>query len=757
VADSVSPIGPVPDVRVTVDRYQGNGFAVIDTQGGVGCTASTAKLPAARALWILLLALGAPAGAQEASARSPTYPATPRDSVVDDYHGATIADPYRWLERLDDPRTVDWVKAQRRFTQDQLGRLPQRETIQHRLGALWNYSRTDVPWREAGRLFYTENTGLQHQPVLYVRNTLRDAPRAMLDPHEISPDGAIAVQDFAVSPDGRWLAYSMSRGGADAGETHVRELATGRELDDVVRGAWGTVCWTYDSGGFFYMRPPAARPGESPGAPRIEKQLFYHSLGQPQARDRLLHEWKENYRWLYCMLSDDGRWAIIVAERGENARMYTMDLGRPSAPDLSAPLVPLLGDREAGHTPMGTVGDTLYVETNLDAPRGRVIAVDLSGAARGRPRTVIGESADVIQGATVAGDRLAVHYLVDVTSRLRLFTLDGAPAGEVALPGIGAVGWPLNGRYSAPELLYSFTSFLSPATVYHYDLRSGSSTPLDPPRVPFDPSDYETRQVFYRSTDGTRVPMFITASKAVRLDGTNPVMLTAYGGFGTVEGPSYRPDVPLWLELGGVYAVANVRGGGEYGEEWHRAGSRGRKQNSFDDFIAAAEFLVAQRYTNPGKLAIYGHSNGGLLVGAVITQRPDLFAVALADAGHHDMLRFHKFTVGAGWIPEYGSPDDPTEFRHLRAYSPLHNVRKGVCYPATMLLAADRDDRVVPSHSYKFTAALQAAQACDRPVLLRVASDASHSYASTAAAIAERADVWAFTAARLGVHVGRAR
>jgi prolyl oligopeptidase len=714
---------------------------------------------AARALWnllTLLLAFGAPAWPRGATAQSLAYRATRRDSVVDDYHGAKIADPYRWLEQLDSPATREWVKAQRRFTQDYLGRLPQRESIRRRLGALWNYGRTEVPWREAGRLFYAENSGLEHQPVLYVRNSLRDAPQAVLDPQKLSSDGATAIQDFVVSPDGRWLAYSASRGGADAGETHVRELATGRELADVVRGAWGTVCWTYDGEGFFYMRPPAPRPGDPAGAARIEKQLFYHTLGQPQARDRLLHEWKENYRWLYCMLSDDGRWAIIVAQRGENAWMYTMDLGSPTAPNLSAPLVPLLGDREAGHTPMGTVGDTLYVVTNLDAPRGRVIALDLSGAARARPRAIIGESSDVIQGATVAGDRLAVHYLVDVTSRLRLFTLGGAAAGEVALPGIGAVGWPLNGRHSAPELLYSFTSFLSPTTVYRYDLRSGTSTPVDPPRVPFDTSAYETRQVFYRSADGTRVPMFITAKKAVRLDGTNPVLLTAYGGFGTVEGPSYRPDVPLWLELGGVYAVANVRGGGEYGEQWHRAGSLERKQNSFDDFIAAAEFLVAQRYTNSGKLAIYGHSNGGLLVGAVMTQRPDLFAVALANAGHHDMLRFHKFTVGAGWIPEYGSPDDPTDFRHLRAYSPLHKVRTGVCYPATLLLAADHDDRVVPSHSYKFTAALQAAQAaqaCDRPVLLRVATDASHSYASTAAAIAELADVWAFTAARLGVQV----
>jgi prolyl oligopeptidase len=357
----------------------------------------------------------------------------------------------------------------------------------------------------------------------------------------------------------------------------------------------------------------------------------------------------------------------------------------------------------------------------------------------------------VLEWATVAGDRLAVQYLVDVTSRLRLFALDGRPAGEVALPGIGALGWPVNGRHSTPEVLYSFRSFLSPGTVYAYDLRTGTSTAIHPPRVPFDAGAHETRQVFYPSKDGTRVPMFLTARKGLRLDGGNPVMLTAYGANGIVVGPSYRPDIPLWLELGGVYAVANLRGGGEYGEEWHRAGNLERKQTSYDDFIAAAEYLIAQRYTTPARIAITGHSSGGLLIGAVMTQRPDLFAVALPSAGHYDMLRYHTFTVGAGWIPEYGSADDPAAFGWLYAYSPLHHVRPGTCYPATLILAAEHDRTVVPAHSYKFAAALQAAQGCERPILLRMASDASHAYESAAGAIAERADMWAFVAARLGI------
>jgi prolyl oligopeptidase len=692
---------------------------------------------------------------RELAAESPAYPVTHRDNVVDDYHGTKVADPYRWLEALDSPATADWVKAETRVTDDYLGRIPDREAIRSRLTALWNYSSTEVPWREAGRLFYVETGGGGRQPVLYEQHKLDDAPRPALDPAQISPDGSMEVHDFAVSPDGRWLAYSMSPGGADSGETRVRELSSGRDLGDVVLDVRGTVCWTYDSNGFFYVRPPAPKAGQRRDAARVEKQLFYHVLGQPEAEDRLLHAWTDNYRWLYCMMSDNGRRAFFVAERGASSWMHTMDLGNPKAPDLSAPIIPLLGDREAGHTPMGTVGDTLYVVTDLDAPRKRVIALDLSEGAVARPRTVVAESKDVIQGATVAGDRLAIHYLVDVKSRLDLFTLDGRPAGEVALPGIGSVGWALNGRNSAPELLYSFASFLSPMTVYRYDLRSGKSTPFHPPRVPFDPSAYETKQVFFTSKDGTRVPMFITARKNLRLDGTNPTFLTGYGGYGMTVGPDFRPDIGLWLEMGGIYAVANLRGGGEYGEAWHQGGSLEHKQNSFDDFIAAAEYLVAQRYTAPEKLAIYGHSNGGLLIGAVMTQRPDLYAVAVANAGHYDMLRYQKFTVGAGWIPEYGSSDSPDDFRWLYAYSPLQHIHDGTCYPATLLLAADHDDRVVPSHAYKFAATLQAAQGCDRPILLRVATNASHSYASEE--IAERSDMWAFIAERLGADGARTR
>ena len=448
------------------------------------------------------------------------------------------------------------------------------------------------------------------------------------------------------------------------------------------------------------------------------------------------------------MQSEDRRYAIAGAEMGTENEVYVADLGDPIRPDVTVPWTRLLTGRKAYHTPIDVAGRTLYLSTDLEAPRRRVIALDLDQGAEAGPRTIVPESPDVIVDAAVAGDRLVVHYLEDVKSRLRLFALNGQVAGEVALPGIGAVGWPLNGRPSAPELFYSFASFLAPSTVYRCDLRTGTSRPFRPPRVPFDASAYETRQVFYTSKDGTRVPMFVTAAKSLKRDGANPTLLTGYGGYGAIRKADYEPDVPFWLELGGVYAVANLRGGGEYGEDWHRAGMLEHKQNSF---ASAAEYLISERFTAPGKLAIYGHSNGGLLVGASLTQRPDLFAAAVANAGHYDMLRYHRFTIGAGWIPEYGSPEDPAAFRYLRAYSPLHNVRPGACYPAVLLLAADHDDSVVPGHAYKFAAALQAAQSCDRPILLRVATDASHGYASRQAQIAERTDMWTFLASRLSV------
>jgi prolyl oligopeptidase len=700
----------------------------------------------ARVLLVLIL-FGA--WCQTADTQAPHYPAARRGSLVDDYRGVTIPDPYRWLEQIDSAATRRWVRQQEGFTSRWLTNHTGRRAIRHRLDLAWDRVSVGVPWREAGRLFYEMSAGPDEQSALYVQNGLDGPSQAVLDPNRMSRSGSIAFRDFSVAPDGRWVAYTEAPGGADAAATRVHDVTTARPARDKVRGVLGTVCWTHDAHGFFYVA--SSRNAGSTDNARIDKLLAYHVLGDPQARDRRIREWTDNYRWGYCMLSEDGRYAIVVAERGAESELYTIDLVDAAHPTITAPLVRRLAGGHA-FTPIGTLGDTLYVITDRDAPKRQVIALDLADPASAT-RRVVPESADVIEEAALTSNRIAVHYLSDAKSRLRVFTHDGHPAGDVSLPGIGSIGWGLSARSSAPDLFYSFTTLLVPKTVYHFDGRNGASAPFRPPAATVDAESFETRQVFYRSKDGTQVPMFIAARKDVPLDGRNPTLLTAYGGYGATLKPEFQPDVLLWLQRGGVYALANIRGGGEYGEEWHRAGMLDHKQTSFDDFIAAAEHLVSERVTSPQRLAIYGHSNGGLLVGAAITQRPDLFGAAVANAGHYDMLRFHRFTVGAGWIPEYGSPDDPRAFGYLRAYSPLHNVRAGVCYPSTLLLAADHDDRVPSSHAYKFAAALQAAQACDRPILLRVARQASHSYASKNTRLAELSDMWAFIEAQLNANV----
>lgn len=693
--------------------------------------------------WIQLLLAAVLLPISTLNAQSLKYPEAQRDAIVDDFNGTRVADPYRWLEQLESARTLNWLTAERRLASDYLSKLPDREVIRRKLTFQWNYARTEVPWREGGRIFYLRNTGLQPQSVLYMQASATSPPRVALDPNIISSDGSIGVRDYTASPDGRFLVYNTSLGGSDVVDAHIRELSTGRELNDIVKGVLTNVTWTNDGQGFFYVRGAAREPGEQRKGLLPDKQVAYHLLGQSQAQDQLVVELTDA-RWVYCMVSEDGRYALFVAEKGSESEVYAMQLGEPKKPDLTRAVFQLNVDRRGFQTPVDIVSDTLFLRTTFQSPRESIVALDLRDGSNAKPRVIVAEAKDVIESATIAGDRLVVHYLVDVKSHLRLFNLSGKPDGEVALPGIGAVGWPLSGRPSSHELFYSFVSFLTPATVYRYDLRSGRSVAFNPPRVQFDPRAFETKQIFYTSKDGTHVPMFVTSKKNLKLDGTHPTFLTAYGGYGSNLTPDYNPDVPMWLEMGGIYAVANIRGGGEYGESWHRNGMLGKKQNSFDDFISAAEFLISTGYTSPENLAIYGHSNGGLLIGAVITQRPDLFAVAIPNAGHYDMLRFHRFTAGANWISEYGSPDKPEDFPFLRAYSPLHNVRPDTCYPATMLLAADQDDRVVPSHSYKFAATLQASQQCTRPIVLRVAVNSSHGYESRQSQIDERTDMWSF-------------
>jgi prolyl oligopeptidase len=697
--------------------------------------------PIATPTALLLLSL-----AQPLTGHAQGYPATRQDSTVDSYHGVTVPDPFRWLEQDDSPEVSSWVRAQNAFTQATLAQLPGRVYLAGRLRELSTSVTVSVPRAMGGRLYFTVHDGRQPQAVLYAMTNAGATPEPVFDPNVLSPDGSVAYGGYSVSPSGEWLSYSASRGGADYGTTHVRNLRTGRESADTLRGLIGK-CWAGAERGLVYIGSP---PPES-DAPRITKQLRYHALGSDQSADPLIAEWRDNYRWAWCMPSDDHRRLVVVAERGNNAEIYILDA---AAWDTArgATLVRVLADHPSP-APFALIGSTLYARTAHGAPRGAIVALDIS-TPDAPPRVVVPElpSGAILSRAMVAGDMIIVSAMQDATSRLLMMRMDGSPSGEVPLPGLGSLDWRLGGD-GINEVMFTFSSFLTPSTVYRYDLRSGALEPFRPPRLPWDATGYETSQVFYSSRDGTRVPMFIVARRGVQLDGGHPVMLAGYGGYGSSFTPGFSPEVALWLELGGVYAVANIRGGGEYGEAWHRDGRLERKQNSYDDFIAAAEYLITNRWTRSERLAIQGHSNGGLLVGVMITQRPDLFAAAVASAGHHDKLRYHRFTVGAGWIPEFGSADDPSMFPVLRAYSPLHNVAPGRCYPATLLLAAEHDDRVVPAHSYKFAAALQEAQGCDRPILLRVATDASHGYAPLDARIAEGADTWAFVAARLGVAV----
>ena len=705
----------------------------------------------------------APAAAPASAARV-QYPPTRRVDQVDDYHGTRVADPYRWLEDLDGAETARWVAAQNAVTSAYLAALPGRDVLKQRLTAMWNYPRVSLPWREGGRLFFTKNTGLQKQsPYFTTRGrTAADVASAdlVLDPNAISADGSTSLSLFAPDPTGTYVAYGLSEGGADWRSVRVRRLADGRDLDDRVDWIrYSGVSWTRDGRGFFYTRYPAppkdAGTGRTLSGASRDPVVYYHRLGTAQAADAAIFRYPAEPTWgVGAGVSEDGRWLFATVGRGTDPEnhLYVADLGQPLAPNVTAPLVPVDTTMRASFAPVGVAGHTLLVLTNLDAPRYRVVAVDLRAPQQTKWATVIPETANTLEGATLAGGRLFAQYLADVKSLVTVHDLTGKQVGTLPLPGIGALAG-LSGREDSPELFYGFTSYLTPASIYRYDVRTGRSEPFFTPDVPFDASRYETEQRFYTSKDGTRVPMFVVHRKGLARDGTHPTMLYAYGGFNISMQPGFSASVAAWLDMGGVYAVPNLRGGGEYGEAWHLAGKLDKKQNVFDDFIGAAEFLVRERYTAPSKLAIRGGSNGGLLVGAAMTQRPDLFAVALPAVGVMDMLRYDKFSAGVFWVPEYGSSSDPKLFPTLAKYSPLHNLTPGTCYPATLTTTADHDDRVVPSHSFKWASALQAAQGCDRPVLIRVETQGSHGYRPLDKAIAEQADVWAFAARNLGMPV----
>ena len=670
------------------------------------------------------------------------YPPARKSNQVDDYHGVKVADPYRWLEDLDSEETRQWVEAENKLTFSFLNSIPERAGIRDRLTKLWDYEKYGVPFKEGNRYFYTRNSGLQNQSVLYTVDTLDAQPQEVLDPNVLSADGTVAVSGMEASHDGKLLAYSLSASGSDWQEWKVRDVATGKDLSDDLKWVkFSGVSWTRDGKGFFYSRYDEPK-SETLKATNYFQKIYYHKLGTPQAEDVLVYERPDQKEWLFAgSVTEDGNYLIINVSEGTDvkSRIYYKDLNAKDAP-----VVKLLDDFDAAYTFVGNEGTRFWFQTDLQASRGKVIEIDVAKPERSNWKVIVPESKETLQGTTLVNHKFVLNYLKDAYTQVKIYDTTGKFVNEIAFPGIGtAEGF--GGKASDKETFYAFTGFTTPTTIYRYDFTTGKSTIFRQPKVDFNPNDFETKQVFYTSKDGTKVPMFITYKKGLKLDGNNPTYLYGYGGFNISLTPGFSVGNLVWMEMGGVYAQPNLRGGGEYGEEWHQAGTKLKKQNVFDDFIAAAEWLIANKYTSTPKLAIGGGSNGGVLVGAALTQRPDLFGAAIPAVGVMDMLRFQLFTIGWAWVSDYGSSANPDEFKALYAYSPLHNIKPGTSYPPTLITTADHDDRVWPGHSFKFAATLQAAQAGDAPILIRIETKAGHGAGKpTSKLIDEVADRWAF-------------
>ncbi|MFM1801961.1 MAG: hypothetical protein RJA81_1313 [Planctomycetota bacterium] len=680
-----------------------------------------------------------------------TYPQTRKSDTVHEYHGTKVPDPYSWLEDDNSDETKAWVEAQNKVTFGYLESIPERAAIAKRLTELWNYEKFGVPFEEGGRYFFSRNDGLQNQSVLYWTDSLDAEPKVLIDPNSMSKDGTVALAGVSVSKDGKYIAYGIAEAGSDWNRWKIREVATGKDLDDELNWIkFSSAAWNKASDGFYYGRYPEPQPGQDLTQSNYFQKVYFHRVGTAQSEDVLVWEDPENKDWrASAEQTEDGRFLLVTIGKGtdDKFRLLFKDLYKRDA----RPPQHFLGNFDADYTLIDNDGPIFFFRTNKDAPRGKVIAVDVFNPEPANWKTLIPEAEETLEGVSLVGDRFIAQYLKDARSQVRLYEIDGKPAGEVAFPGIGTASG-FRGRRQDKETFYSFTTFTSPAAIYRYDVATGKSSLFRQPKLAFDPADYVTEQIFYTSKDGTKIPMFISHKKGLKKDGATPTYLYGYGGFNISLTPSFSPANLAWMEAGGIFALANLRGGGEYGEAWHQAGTKLNKQNVFDDFIGAAEWLIKNGYTKSEKLAIGGGSNGGLLVGACITQRPDLYGAALPAVGVLDMLRFHKFTIGWAWIDDYGSSDNADQFKALFAYSPLHNLKPGTSYPATMVTTADHDDRVVPAHSFKFAAALQAAHAGENPTLIRIETRAGHGAGKpTSKMIEEAADKWAFLVKSLGM------
>ncbi len=698
------------------------------------------------AIGVALAAIGFVGSAQQIE-----YPKTRKVDHVDTYHGVQIADPYRWLEDDRSEETAKWVEEQNKVAFAYLEKIPYRAKLKERLERLYNYPKYGSPFRKGELYFFSKNDGLQNQSVLYVQKGLNGTPEVLIDPNKLSEDGTSRLGAFALSKDGKHAAYGVSKAGSDWQEYFVMEIATKQTLGDKLE-------WIKASGaswagnGFFYSRYDAPEKGRELSSKNEYQKVYFHRVGTPQSQDELVYEDKANpQRFHSVRVSDDEKYAFLyVSERGKGKKgnaVFYRDLSKTDKTFL--PIVAEITDDE--FTVIDNIGDRFLIETNRNAPNGKVVLFDPKNPAEKDWKVVIAEKPEPLQNAGTAGGKLFTSYLKDVTTRVYIHSLDGKLENEVKLPGLGTAGG-FGGEKDDKTVFYSFSSMNYPQTIFQYDIATKKSTVFRAPEIPdFKPADYETKQVFYNSKDGTRVPMFLVYKKGLKLDGTNPTLLYGYGGFNITTSPGFNSLRLGLLEQGFVYASANIRGGSEYGEKWHEAGTKLKKQNVFDDFIAAAEWLIANKYTSPEKLAVQGGSNGGLLVGAVINQRPELFRAAIPQVGVMDMLRFHKFTIGWNWIADYGSSDNPDEFKALRAYSPLHNIREGGKYPATLITTADHDDRVVPAHSFKYAATMQEKASKANPVLIRIDTKSGHGASSTSKQIEQTADIYAFLFHTLGV------